>query len=103
MCGIVGAVAARNIVPLLVAGLKRLEYRGYDSAGLAVLDPALVRVRSVGRVAALAAAAEAAHVSAPTGIAHNALGHARRAGRAQRSSACERPCGDCAQRHHRKS
>src|SRR3974377_238649 len=53
MCGIVGGVSSRNIVPVLIAGLKRLEYRGYDSAGLAVLQPELVRVRSVGRVAEL--------------------------------------------------
>lgn len=52
MCGIVGAVARRNVVPLLVDGLKRLEYRGYDSAGLAVLqDKILYRTRRVGRVA----------------------------------------------------
>jgi glucosamine--fructose-6-phosphate aminotransferase (isomerizing) len=68
MCGIVAAVAARNIVPVLIAGLQRLEYRGYDSAGLALLNPTLTRLRSVGRVAELAAQAEgqAAH----QGIAH---------------------------------
>ena len=38
MCGIVGAVAGRNVVPVLIEGLKRLEYRGYDSAGIAVVD-----------------------------------------------------------------
>lgn len=68
MCGIVAAVAADNIVPLLLAGLRRLEYRGYDSAGLAVLNPQLTRQRSVGRVAELAAQAEA--LTAPIGIAH---------------------------------
>ena len=68
MCGIVAAVAADNIVPLLLAGLRRLEYRGYDSAGLAVLNPQLTRQRSVGRVAELAAQAEA--LGAPIGIAH---------------------------------
>jgi glucosamine--fructose-6-phosphate aminotransferase (isomerizing) len=68
MCGIVAAVAARNIVPVLIAGLQRLEYRGYDSAGLALLNPALTRLRSVGRVAELAAQAEG-HV-AHQGIAH---------------------------------
>jgi glucosamine--fructose-6-phosphate aminotransferase (isomerizing) len=52
MCGIVGAIAQRNIVPVIVEGLKRLEYRGYDSAGAAVLhDGRLDRVRRVGRVA----------------------------------------------------
>ncbi|WP_229008247.1 glutamine--fructose-6-phosphate transaminase (isomerizing) [Methylophilus sp. Leaf408] len=53
MCGIVGAVANRNIVPLLIEGLSRLEYRGYDSAGIAVLNSQIERVRSVGRVAEL--------------------------------------------------
>ncbi|KQT41402.1 MULTISPECIES: glutamine--fructose-6-phosphate transaminase (isomerizing) [unclassified Methylophilus] len=53
MCGIVGAVANRNIVPLLIEGLSRLEYRGYDSAGIAVLNNQIERVRSVGRVAEL--------------------------------------------------
>lgn len=69
MCGIVGAVAKRNIVPILVNGLLRLEYRGYDSAGLVVVhDAKLERVRSAGRVA------ELGHKSANTygelGIAH---------------------------------
>ena len=54
MCGIVGAVAARDVVPLLLEGLRKLEYRGYDSAGLAVINDGLQRVRSVGRVSALA-------------------------------------------------
>src|SRR2546426_11592699 len=60
MCGIVGAIAKRNIVPVLIEGLKRLEYRGYDSAGVAVLDgmatgsrATMRRVRSTGRVAEL--------------------------------------------------
>ena len=54
MCGIVGAVAQRNIVPVLVEGLRRLEYRGYDSCGVAVLaDGGPQRARSVARVADL--------------------------------------------------
>jgi len=55
MCGIVAAVAARNIVPVLIEGLMKLEYRGYDSAGLALLNPTLTRLRSVlrGRTAIL--------------------------------------------------
>ena len=54
MCGIVAAAAGSNIVPVLVEGLKRLEYRGYDSAGLAVISgQGIERVRSVGRVAEL--------------------------------------------------
>ena len=69
MCGIVAAAATSNIVPVLVEGLRKLEYRGYDSAGIAVLGAAGVeRVRSVGRVAELAAAA--VQTAASTGIAH---------------------------------
>ena len=69
MCGIVAAAAASNIVPVLVEGLKKLEYRGYDSAGLAIVgDSRIERVRSVGRVAELEAAAAA--TCAVTGIAH---------------------------------
>jgi glucosamine--fructose-6-phosphate aminotransferase (isomerizing) len=68
MCGIVAAIAGNNIVSVLIEGLNRLEYRGYDSAGLAVLNPKLTRLRSVGRVAELAKAAEG--LSANTGIAH---------------------------------
>jgi glucosamine--fructose-6-phosphate aminotransferase (isomerizing) len=68
MCGIVAAIADGNIVPILIAGLKRLEYRGYDSAGLAVLNPGLTRRRSVGRVAELETQAEG--LSASLGIAH---------------------------------
>jgi glucosamine--fructose-6-phosphate aminotransferase (isomerizing) len=68
MCGIVAAIASRNIVPVLVEGLRKLEYRGYDSAGLAMLNPGLQRLRSVGRVAELASQAEGQ--SAPIGIAH---------------------------------
>ena len=69
MCGIVAAAADKNIVPVLVEGLKKLEYRGYDSAGLAVIaGTGIERVRSVGRVAELEAAS--ANTQAITGIAH---------------------------------
>ncbi len=69
MCGIVAAAAGNNIVPVLVEGLKKLEYRGYDSAGLAVLTAGgIERIRSVGRVAELEAAS--ANTQAVTGIAH---------------------------------
>src|SRR5690606_34303403 len=69
MCGIVAAVAKRNVVPVLIEGLNKLEYRGYDSAGLAYLgDSGLSRLRSVGRVAELASQAEGK--SAVQGIAH---------------------------------
>ena len=69
MCGIVGAVAQRNVVPILLEGLQRLEYRGYDSAGLVVVhDGQLERVRSTGRVADLTA--KSAHTQGLIGIAH---------------------------------
>jgi glucosamine--fructose-6-phosphate aminotransferase (isomerizing) len=69
MCGIVAAVAKRNVVPVLIEGLNKLEYRGYDSAGLAYLgDNGLNRLRSVGRVAELASQADGK--SAVQGIAH---------------------------------
>jgi glucosamine--fructose-6-phosphate aminotransferase (isomerizing) len=70
MCGIVAAVAHQNIVPVLLEGLRKLEYRGYDSAGLAVLNGGLHRLRSVGRVAELASQAQAAKTDASAGIAH---------------------------------
>jgi glucosamine--fructose-6-phosphate aminotransferase (isomerizing) len=70
MCGIVGAVAQRNVVPILLEGLRRLEYRGYDSAGLVTVNGGLKRVRSVGRVASLAADCAAQQVHGHLGIAH---------------------------------
>ncbi len=72
MCGIVGAVAERNIVPILMEGLRRLEYRGYDSAGVAVLNGAkrLTRVRTVGKVRALQEALERSPTHGEIGIAH---------------------------------
>jgi len=71
MCGIVGAVAGRDVAPVLVEGLKRLEYRGYDSAGIAMLDGArLHRVRRTGRVAQMAQALAEDGFSATLGIGH---------------------------------
>ncbi len=70
MCGIVTAISTNNIVPVLLEGLRKLEYRGYDSAGIAVLNGGLRRVRSAGRVAELEALAKASELSAPIGIAH---------------------------------
>ena len=69
MCGIVGAVAQRNVVPILLQGLQRLEYRGYDSAGLVVVhEKQLQRARSTGRVADLTL--KSAAISGHLGIAH---------------------------------
>jgi glucosamine--fructose-6-phosphate aminotransferase (isomerizing) len=71
MCGIVGAVANQNVVPILMEGLRRLEYRGYDSAGLAVItNGVLRRERRMGKVAELQAALDQAPADAPVGIAH---------------------------------
>ena len=71
MCGIVAGVSTRNIVPILVEGLKRLEYRGYDSCGVAVhQDGALRRTRSTARVAELQEQIANDHVQSGTGIAH---------------------------------
>ncbi|SFN78258.1 glutamine--fructose-6-phosphate transaminase (isomerizing) [Nitrosospira briensis] len=70
MCGIVGAVAKSNIVPALLEGLRRLEYRGYDSAGIALNNGGLHRLRTTGRVAELSKLADEQHFSGETGIAH---------------------------------
>ena len=77
MCGIVGAVSSRNIVPILVQGLQRLEYRGYDSCGVAVHAASLnggtgglQRARSTARVAELMDQVSAEHIEGGTGIAH---------------------------------
>ena len=70
MCGIVAAIASRNVVPILTEGLKRLEYRGYDSAGIAVLDGSIRRVRRVGRVAEMESAVVAEKLQGILGIAH---------------------------------
>jgi len=72
MCGIVGAVAKRDIVPVLIEGLRRLEYRGYDSCGVAVHDAAagLRRARTVSRVADLDAQVRESGLAGATGICH---------------------------------
>jgi len=71
MCGIVGAVANRNVVSTLIEGLSRLEYRGYDSAGIAVLNSTgIERVRAVGRVAAMTEKANELSLSGQVGIGH---------------------------------
>ena len=70
MCGIVGGVARRNIVPILIEGLKRLEYRGYDSCGIAVFNAGLQRARSVHRVQDLDAQIRETGFAGTTGISH---------------------------------
>jgi glucosamine--fructose-6-phosphate aminotransferase (isomerizing) len=70
MCGIVAAVASRNVVPILIEGLKRLEYRGYDSAGVAVINGSLRRIRSCGRVNQLQLLAEQQNLEGHIGIGH---------------------------------
>ena len=70
MCGIVGGIANRDIVPLLTEGLRRLEYRGYDSAGIAVVNEGIKRVRRVGRVAEMEAGIAAEGLAGILGIGH---------------------------------
>ncbi len=74
MCGIVGAVSPRNVVPVLIDGVRRLEYRGYDSTGLAIIgangSATLERLVSTARVADLAAQADATQLTGFTGISH---------------------------------
>jgi glutamine---fructose-6-phosphate transaminase (isomerizing) len=70
MCGIVAAVASRNVVPILIEGLRRLEYRGYDSAGVAVINGSLQRLRSCGRVSQLKNLVEERGLEGTIGIGH---------------------------------
>jgi glucosamine--fructose-6-phosphate aminotransferase (isomerizing) len=72
MCGIVGAVAQRDVAPILLEGLQRLEYRGYDSAGIAVINPTkrLLRLRALGKVRELSEALISHPIAGTTGIAH---------------------------------
>jgi glucosamine 6-phosphate synthetase-like amidotransferase/phosphosugar isomerase protein len=93
MCGIVAAVSSRNIVPVLVQGLQRLEYRGYDSCGVAVHSrrqpQGLQRARSTARVAELMEQVQADHIARRHRHCPHALGHPRRAGGAQRPPALQ--------------
>ena len=73
MCGIVGAIAPQNVTPILLEGLKRLAYRGYDSAGIAVLDPKtheIQRIRAEGKVDRLEKALWEHPIKGLVGIAH---------------------------------
>jgi len=70
MCGIVAAVSDKNIVPFLIDGLLKLEYRGYDSAGLAVINEKLDRVRNSGRVSELSEKVQSLNIKSKLGIAH---------------------------------
>jgi glucosamine--fructose-6-phosphate aminotransferase (isomerizing) len=70
MCGIVAAISTKNISSFLIEGLSKLEYRGYDSAGLAVIDGGLKRLRNAGRVAQLANQVKEKNIEANIGIAH---------------------------------
>ncbi len=72
MCGIVGAVAQRPVTEILLEGLRRLEYRGYDSAGVALIDQGnrLCRVRALGKVAELAGKLALEPLDGKVGIAH---------------------------------
>jgi glucosamine--fructose-6-phosphate aminotransferase (isomerizing) len=91
MCGIVGYVGERNATEVIMDGLRRLEYRGYDSAGLAVLDGAsLVIRRSPGKIANLEARLEREPVSGSTG-----LGHTRWATHGRPSEGNSHPHADC--------
>ena len=104
MCGIVGAVAERNITAILLEGLKRLEYRGYDSAGVAVFtnDEKLERMRRPGKVSELEQALAKRATGRSSGHRPHPLGDSRRAVRAQCPPAFLRRPGRGAQRHHRK-
>jgi len=70
MCGIVGYIGEKNCVPILINGLKRLEYRGYDSAGIAIVNSHSEVVKNKGKVSLLEEKIDALNLDAPVGIGH---------------------------------
>ena len=91
MCGIVAATAQRDVVPILIAGLKALEYRGYDSAGIAIYDKGTISIeKKKGRLANLEAALKEHPLTGHIGI-----GHTRWATHGQPSDRNAHPHGDC--------
>ena len=70
MCGIVAGISKKNVLPVLIDGLERLEYRGYDSAGIAILNDKIQRIRSIGRVASLKNKAKKSKLHGLLGIGH---------------------------------
>ncbi len=89
MCGIVGYIGPRDATPIILNGLKRLEYRGYDSAGMAVFNGEQIEVRrDAGKLSQLVDLVGKSPVERRAGHRSHALGHARRALGAQRASAC---------------
>jgi glutamine phosphoribosylpyrophosphate amidotransferase len=104
MCGIVGAIAERNVVPILMEGLRRLEYRGYDSAGIAVLNGTahLKRLRTVGKVKMLQDAIDADPTHGKVGIAHTRWATHGVPSSAMRTALSRTTARHRAQRHHRE-
>ncbi len=95
MCGIVGAIGQRDVNGILVEGLKRLEYRGYDSAGLAIINRKSLElscIKTVGKVQALEDKLKESAVDGPIGIAHTRLG-SRKTHTGKCSSAYQRQSG----------
>ena len=106
MCGIVGYIGNQQACPILMEGLSRLSYRGYDSAGVAILDDAghINIHKAKGRLENLVAILETSPLSGSVGIGHTPLGYPWRTQRLKRSPAyrCQRRSCHSAQRYHRE-